>query len=203
MKIATLEMPVDLGKDNKKAQNEFIRGYKSLDADIFIGPEYLWGETVNKGELESILSQFNSNKVAIPGTILNSQEDGVYNTAFVVKNGKLLHLYNKETTSSECNVLDNYQTGNNSSYSVAIDGKTFGIEICRDHGAARLKKHVDSVDVHLILANNMNISPTKLIGKEYALIVDGNSSSPYSGLLKNKESWVEGKKINNFTIYEL
>lgn len=203
MKIAALEMPTVLGEDNRKAQKAFVDGYNSIDADIFVAPEYLWGKGVSESGLADIVAKFDKSKIAIPGTIMNEQNDGTYNTAFVISEGKIIHKYNKETSSQENSSVEDYRTGNNASYSTKVLNKKLGIEICRDHGMGRLKRKEQSVDLQLIIANNMNISPAKLINKEYAIIVDGNKSAPYSGVLDKQAKWLQGKKINNFTIYEV
>lgn len=202
--LSAFKFPLDLASDNNIKHQKAFLDYCSLTNktdDIILAPEGLYSTSkpMTPEEIDEFVALFtplSKGKVIIPGTVLRTDGENLYNTAYVFADGKLIHTYNKETETNESSVYKMpYETGNNSSSTFEWKGKRFGLEICRDHGMGRLKKYLgkskeEEVDYQIILANNSSFSPRNLAIKEdgLAILVDGMSDNPSVSVTNKKNS---------------
>jgi hypothetical protein len=202
--LSLFNVPIDLGgKGNEIYQEVFIAYCRrdSVPGEIIIGPEGLFSSSEamsvkDVGELTDLFTELSVGKLIIPGTVLHEKDGILQNTALVFSDGELILKYNKETESQESSIFDiPYKTGGNDNSTFSWQGKTYGLEICRDHGMGRLKRRLGkdnqpNVDYQIVLANNINYSRRNfaVVDDGLVILVDGNKSRPSVSVTDSQNS---------------
>ena len=165
-------------------------------ADIVLGPELAMGNKnnfVTPREMDyfgrEIISKLwkGKDQIIIPGTAIVSNGKSLRNTAFVLRNEGALSFvrFDKKSSDREDEIAENlgleYQRGNEKPV-VRFRGKDIGIEICRDHGHARLKNSLEGevLDMQFILACNLEgFYPEKTVVRDGGIVavIDGYEPS--------------------------
>lgn len=141
--------------------------------DVVMAPEWFFvpddGVAMTRGARDALMHKLaaltaGSDRLLVPGTLPWRDDDGGYhNTAMAFSNGRLLHSVDKRGDGDDVDIA----TGAGLRFVSTPGHSTFrwrglgvGLEICRDHGDARLRyelaesgKHV--VDLHLVVSSGV------------------------------------------------
>lgn len=195
--------------------------HDQTNAGIIVGPELAVANATKllsveefrqfSRDLQNFLIDAKSDSLVIPGTglvydLLNKE---MFNRALAVDNSNLYEVDKKTSDREDSIALDHgldYKRGSDTTI-ICYDKKDIGIEVCRDHGHARLKtKGVGNLDLQLILACNLNgISLEKTVVKEGGIValVDGNGPK-VSAYRNNGNSFEEinGQENGDYLLIE-
>ena len=175
LKVAALEVetgtehkvsdPLGLLKKTLEAQSE---------SDVVIAPEWLFVSKerfYSEKEFQALTQELTklsegSTRLLLPGTIAwVDKEGGYHNTALALSEGKVLHKIDKAHDGDDIDFAKkhgaHYARGKDDSTLFSWRGFKAGLEICRDHGDARLRRELnergeETVDLQFIVSAGVN-----------------------------------------------
>jgi predicted amidohydrolase len=195
MKIATInDRTKYLGESSYGAYLERISEVVSNSgADLVVGPELAMADLKGVLSLEqfnffvnSLKSSVSANQVVVPGTALVYDEGKgtLRNRAPIICGDGNIYVFDKKSAVEEVRIAKKlgleYIRGKSSEGFFEFQGKVYSLEICRDHGHAKLKQASNiKSDLGLVLASNGNFYPTKSVVKDggLAVVVDGGKEN--------------------------
>lgn len=156
--------------------NAFARVQTAWDAgsDVVLAPEWLFvgdGKPLSRAEHDVLVEQCkaltaNSDRLCVPGTIAWADERGrLHNSAYAFSNGELVYSTDKRGDGGDVDIARHhalvYFSREVPSPTFTWRGLTVGLEICRDHGDARLRRSLataggaDTVDLQLVVSSGV------------------------------------------------
>ena len=164
MKIATILHHI--GRENPELFLKKLEEALLIDrADVIIGPDYSLNYDLSRPntleERDAVFSQIaefcqDSEPLIIPGTMSYPLGEGMLHAAPVFRGGNLSLEFLKKRDNGESQLAERagltFIRGSNSGNRISLDGLTFAVEICGDHGT----QDVRGCDVELILAYDKN-----------------------------------------------
>lgn len=172
---------------------------RAPDADVIMGPEWLFvpeGRFYSAAEAESLIDQLaalsaRTEALFVPGSIAWVDDDGGYhNTALAFEKGHVLKRYDKRNDGDDISFAKahgaTYARGNTDSL-FQWRGRTVGLEVCRDHGDARLRWDLEtddaptarrSVDLQLVVSCGVDLKHPAVGLGGICLVANGDADSP-------------------------
>ncbi len=167
---------IDARTDGKTAVDNALPRLQhawSAGGDVVVAPEWFFVpahgvamSAVDKDALVDHLAAMTagSDRLLVPGTVPWADDDGGYhNTAFAFSDGKLLHSVDKRGDGDDVDIatgagLTHVSDDGGSTFSWR--GVTVGLEVCRDHGDARLRWELlgtsrDVVDLQVVVSSGV------------------------------------------------
>lgn len=181
---------------------------KDSGADILIGPELAVStakDSIKREQLDkrvkNLASKLGENHLVIPGTgiVVDYTSNKMTNSAPIIFKDIFFYL-NKRTSHEEDNIAKSkgleYIRGGSNEGVFNFKNLKFGLEICRDHGHAKLKNSggVYDCDYHIILAHNLSgVNPEKTVVKDGGIVLlnDGGSYNGVSSYRRKDDGLVE------------
>jgi len=161
------------GTDAVKDAFARLEAARHAGGDVVMAPEWFFvpdsGVAMTRPARDALMQRLaaltaGSDRLLVPGTLPWQDDDGGYhNTAMAFSNGRLLHSVDKRGDGDDVDIatgagLRFVSTPGHSTF--RWRGLSVGLEVCRDHGDARLRyelaeggKHV--VDLHLIVSSGV------------------------------------------------
>jgi len=141
--------------------------------DVVVAPEWFFVpahgvamSVVEKDALVQRLAQLTvgSDRLLVPGTLPWADDDGGYhNTAFAFSNGEVVHSVDKRGDGDDVDIAKSaglHHVSDDGGSTFAWRGVTVGLEVCRDHGDARLRWELlgtnrDVVDLQVVVSSGV------------------------------------------------
>jgi hypothetical protein len=161
------------GTDAVKDAFSRLEAVWQAGADVVMAPEWFFvpddGVAMSRGARDALMQRLaaltaGSDRLLVPGTLPWRDDDGGYhNTAMAFSNGRLLHSVDKRGDGDDVDIA----TGAGLRFVSTPGHSTFrwrdlrvGLEVCRDHGDARLRhelaeRGLDVVDLHLVVSSGV------------------------------------------------
>jgi hypothetical protein len=167
---------VDATTDGRKpVPQAFARLEASWNAgsDVVMAPEWFFvgdAKPLSRTEHNTLVEQLKaltsgSDRLCVPGTIAWADDNGhLHNTAYAFSNGEQLYAIDKRGDGGDVDIARHhaltYFSNDVPSPTFSWRGLTVGLEICRDHGDARLRRsllasHKDTVDLQLVVSSGV------------------------------------------------
>lgn len=202
-----------------RAQALFTTHAQAGDIKVFLAPEYYFsGHGITAGGATTVDSLSRTDKhgiykkisasskmyndiLIVPGSIAYSKARGLssrkyYNVCPIAFNGQIIHKQYKKSNDSFQTGGDDFKSKNTGS-TFNHKNKTFGIDICLDHGKSVLKDSLAgaTVDVHILIADGAGPKNNRLGIDINGLVVYCNMNPSANGV-----KTVETNKYGNFDI---
>lgn len=143
-------------------------------ACVVLAPEWLFvgdGAPLTKAGHDDLLQKLcaltaGSDRLCVPGTIAWADDRGrLHNTAYAISNGEVVYRTDKRGDGGDVDIARHhalvYFSRDVEHTTFAWRGLTVGLEICRDHGDARLRRALaergqpDTVDLQLVVSSGV------------------------------------------------
>ncbi len=221
MKIALINQKTGyIEKVDRDAYFNKVRSAVNSGADYIIGPELALG---NRNDLispdeaqmyaEKMFGLLKSHQLLIPGTVL-SKGNYLVNSAPVITSNNI-EWVRKKTSVTEDEIAKNkgveYLKGTSREGVINHNGKKIGIEICRDHGHAKLRNSgVSDLELHAILATNLasGVNAAKIVVRPGGIVaINDGAISGYGRSVYKYEGGqlvdIQGKASKNYDFFEI
>ena len=174
---------------------EKVKGViRDSKADVIVGPELALAGRVSTFDSPTdfgrysarFISLLKNGQLLIPGTALvrNKDEKTLVNMAPIISKSGVSY-FRKKTSTMENDIAEifglNYVRGNCNEGVFDHNGTSVALEICRDHGHAKLKNAgFREADLEIIVACNLSggINPQKLVVREGGLVAFNDGGEP-------------------------
>lgn len=141
--------------------------------DVVVAPEWFFvpahGVAMSAADKDALVAQLakltvGSDRLLVPGTLPWADDDGGYhNTAFAFSGGEVLHSVDKRGDGDDVDIARGaglHHVSDEGGSTFAWRGVTVGLEVCRDHGDARLRWELlgtsrDVVDLQVVVSSGV------------------------------------------------
>lgn len=141
--------------------------------DVVVAPEWFFvpahGVAMSAADKDALVSQLaqltvGSDRLLVPGTLPWADDDGGYhNTAYAFSGGQVLHSVDKRGDGDDVDIARGaglHHVSDEGGSTFAWRGVTVGLEVCRDHGDARLRWELlgtgkDVVDLQVVVSSGV------------------------------------------------
>jgi hypothetical protein len=143
-------------------------------ADVTLAPEWMFvptrGVSMSRAAYDTLVAKLcalteGDDRLLVPGTLPWHDDNGGYhNTAVAISNGKVIATLDKMGDGDDVEIAQSagktYAPGEGGCAVFRWRNMRVGLEICRDHGDARLRRHLlgnadERVDVQLVVSSGV------------------------------------------------
>lgn len=190
------------GKTAVQGALDLVKQAWSGGADVVIAPEWFFvpadGVALSRTAKDALVTTLaeltrGSDRLLVPGTIPWADDDGGYhNTAFAFCDGHLVKEVDKRGDGDDVDIANSAgltHAARPADSRFAWRGVDVGLEVCRDHGDARLRWELlggprDVVDLHLVVSSGVWLKHAAVGVAGHAVVAQGDGVNANEHLVR-------------------